>query len=84
MSAVEWMDPPPSRRSSDHDRGLNTFTDAVVDALRERPGRWARVDSQVSNTRGNGWQQAAGRKRCQAVVRTTDSGLVDVYARWRG
>ena len=76
MTEIEWVDaPPPDVRKIG-------FRTKVIERLKEKPGQWALVETDVRNTRAASYRN----KGCEAVSRKRDvhkgTDRSDIYARW--
>lgn len=80
MVDIDWTEPPAARGRS----GYHYFTDTVREALRERPGVWARIatdrtSSNAALTRRNPEFEFTSRSRF-----TPEGRRWDIYARYVG
>lgn len=87
--AIDWVDEPPAPRTS---RTSARWADELA-ALRTRPGRWARIASDLKATTAHSSAKALRDSRgipdtpagtYEAVARATRPGICDLYARYLG
>ena len=70
--SLEWSDPPPPKRWA-----------SIVLELRRHPGRWARIESDVSERVAYSASGALRHHECEATVRKQDDGRGwSVWGRW--
>lgn len=82
MSVIRWEDPPAQPRGSSGGKGESWRWNAVVDALAERPGKWALVGENIQfatliRLRNHGCETAA-----RGVAR--NGRVAKAYARFIG
>lgn len=74
MKTLEWKEPPPR---------ANSDTQEAIAQLQANPGRWARVQKEVSSSAASQKWKNLG---CEATHRKVESAdgkpRYDVYARW--
>lgn len=77
---IEWAEPPPSK----HGFGRAAEITAIVEGLKEHPGRWAAVQRAIRSSSGaTTWIK----RGCEAVSRRDETAVGEkptwtVYARW--
>ena len=78
--SIEFVDPPP--KATGNDKRAAARNAAVLAQLKARPGEWALVKHDTTDTAGSTWR----RQGCEVTTRTTGHRegrrVVDVYARW--
>lgn len=86
--AIDWVDEPPAPRSG-HRTGARWADELAV--LRTRPGRWARIASDLKASTAHSSAKALRDSRgipdtpagaYEAVARATRPGICDLYARY--
>lgn len=77
---IEFKNPP---KSTAPKRGIGTETQAIIDALKARPGEWALIKKDVNVGVSTWWKKRTG-IAAKASTIGHPKGKCDVYARWVG
>ena len=77
---IEFRNPPVGKTTS---RGIGSETQAIIDALRSRPGQWALIKSDVNPNTTQWWKKRPGIEAKSSTI-GKPKNKCDVYARWVG
>ena len=83
MSDIKWEEPPRAAAG----RGADSELEAILDALRSRPGEWALIREGTHNSFAANIRNGHGlwiRGEFDATQRKRDDGKFDVWARYVG
>jgi len=78
--AIEFKNPPKGKTTA---RGVGPETQAIIDALRSRPGEWALIKQDVNPNITQSWKRRPGIEAKSSTV-GKPKNKCDVYARWIG
>jgi hypothetical protein len=78
--AIEFKNPPLGKTTT---RSVSSETQAIIEALRGRPGEWALIKQDVSISATTWWKKRPGLEARSSTIGKAKNKC-DVYARWVG